>query len=116
MELQFVTYNSKYKSFDDAIQYPDGLAVLGVLFELSIWQSKPEPSPQCHSCNTEGSLESVEHIPPEPEILTSFKYQVFLQISGVLNHPSLLWGGNLDGLSWQTFYFWEAIESFEDIE
>ena len=35
MELQFVTYNSKYKSFDEAIQYPDGLAVLGVLFELS---------------------------------------------------------------------------------
>jgi len=35
MELQFVTYNSKYKSFDEAVQHPDGLAVLGVLFELS---------------------------------------------------------------------------------
>ena len=35
MELHFVTYNSKYKDIGDAIQYPDGLAVLGVLFEMS---------------------------------------------------------------------------------
>ena len=35
MELHFVHYNSKYKDIGEAIQNEDGLAVLGVLFELS---------------------------------------------------------------------------------
>jgi len=44
MELQFLTYNSKYKDLAEAIQNPDGLAILGVLFELSE-QDNPHLNP-----------------------------------------------------------------------
>lgn len=34
-EVHLVHYNSKYSSLQDAMKYPDGLAVLGVLFYVS---------------------------------------------------------------------------------
>ncbi|CAG5132490.1 unnamed protein product, partial [Candidula unifasciata] len=37
MELHIVHFNTKYKNVSVAIKYPDGLAVLGFMYEVSIY-------------------------------------------------------------------------------
>merc|ERR1711971_1392866 len=44
MELHIVTFNTKYLTFDAALNSPDGLAVLAVMFTVT-----PSPNPALHT-------------------------------------------------------------------
>jgi carbonic anhydrase len=39
-ELHIVHYNSRYGSFNNALPFPDGLAVLGIMIEVDLRKDK----------------------------------------------------------------------------